>query len=792
MNDSVSDQAGLKDALIPAASTRMHLFSRAMESHILFPAIAILGLAAIWWTTLNTINSERAAAEESVALSTHYLTEIYESQMLRALREIDKTLKIVKYASYAWDTKDVLPKLKARDLLPPDLLFVIKMTNSKGEVVASTRPLTMANVASQDVFQQQRQSDVFSISRPQRDPASGTWKLNFSHRLDTPDGGFAGIVMLSVDADYFVSGFESTRLGKHGMLGLLGTDGIFRVSRSGDIVSAGGRANLTPLLMHPMSPEDETASTMSKEARASINPWDGVRRYTMAHTLYGFPLAVVVGLSADEQLAATRQNKQVYLWWATASSLLLILILAVLGYMSRQLALSRMRAIEEQAANAEHVEYLAFHDGLTTLPNRSLFSKLLDQSIKQAHRYNRQLAVLFFDLDHFKNINDTLGHEGGDHLLQEVATRVKACLRDSDTVARIGGDEFVALLPELDEEKYVATVAQKILSAVAKPFVLKGEEFRVTASIGISTYPQDGLDEQTLTKNADIAMYQVKEEGRNNFQFYSAKLNTNSLERLGLESSLRHALERNEFQLYYQTKLDIRSGQITGMEALLRWQHPDLGTVAPMKFLPIAEETGLIVPIGKWVLRAACLQNVIWQNQRSPRLNMAVNMSARQFFDDHLLVDLKSILADTGMDARLLELEITESLLMRDVEKTLQVLTGLREMGIQIAIDNFGIGYCSLATLKDFPIDTIKIDRSFITNIASVTEEVDLTKALIAMGRTLSKTVVAQGVETKQQAEYLRQNACDEFQGFYLNKPVPAEQITQLLRTADIDSNLAR
>lgn len=786
MGDSLTDQERLKDALLPAASTRMHLFSRAMESHILYPAIAILVLAAIWWTTLNTINSERTTAEHTVALSTHYLTEIYESQMMRALRDIDESLKIVKYASYAWGAKDVLPKLKAIDLLPPDLLFVIKMTNSKGEVVVSTRPLAMANVADQDVFQQQRQADIFSISRPQRDPASGTWKLNFSRRLDTPDGGFAGIVMLSVDAAYFVNGFESARLGKQGMFGLLGTDGIFRVSRSGDTVSAGGRANLTPLMMHPVS-SDETASTMAKEARVAINPWDGVRRYTMAHALHGFPLAVVVGLSADEQLAATLQNKQVYLWWATAGSLLLILILAVLGYMSRQLALSRMLAIEEQVANAEHVEYLAFHDGLTTLPNRSLFSKLLDQSIKQAHRYNRQLAVLFFDLDHFKNINDSHGHEAGDHLLQEIATRVKACLRDSDTVARIGGDEFVALLPELDEEKYVATVAKKILSAIAKPFNLSGEEFRVTASIGISTYPQDGLDEQTLTKNADIAMYQVKEAGKNNFQFYSAKLNANSLERLGLESSLRNALERNEFQLYYQTKLDIRSGQITGMEALLRWQHPDLGTVAPMKFLPIANETGLIVPIGKWVLRAACLQNVIWQNQGSPRLNMAVNMSARQFFDDHLLMDLKAILADTGMDAHLLELEITESLLMHDVEKTLQVLTGLKEMGIQIAIDNFGIGYCSLATLKHIPIDTIKIDRSFITNIARVADEVDLTKTLIAMGRMLSKTVVAQGVETKQQAEYLRQNACDEFQGFYLNKPIPAEQMTQLLRTVDID-----
>ncbi len=307
--------------------------------------------------------------------------------------------------------------------------------------------------------------------------------------------------------------------------------------------------------------------------------------------------------------------------------------------------------------------------------------------------------------------------------------------------------------------------------------------FHVTASIGISIYPQDGLDEQTLERNADIAMYQVKEEGRNNFQFYSEKLNAESLERLNLEACLRQALEQDQFQLYYQAKRDIGSGQITGMEALLRWQHPDLGTVAPLRFLPLAEETGLIIPIGKWVLRTACLQNVAWQNQGLPVLSIAVNLSVRQFFDESLLTDLKAILADTGMDARLLELEVTENLLMHDVEKTMRVLTELSDMRIRVAIDNFGIGYSSLAMLKQFPLDTIKIDRSFIRNITATDKDHALTNAVIAMGRTLSLNVVAQGVETKEQADYLRQNACNEFQGFYLNKPLPADQISELLRT---------
>jgi predicted signal transduction protein with EAL and GGDEF domain len=347
----------------------------------------------------------------------------------------------------------------------------------------------------------------------------------------------------------------------------------------------------------------------------------------------------------------------------------------------------------------------------------------------------------------------------------------------------MGGDEFVVLLPELDEEKYIVTVAQKILTAVASPFLLKSQEIRVTASIGISIYPQDGLDEQTLQKNADLAMYHVKEEGRNNFQFYSEKLNAKSLEQLTLEAGLRHALGRNQFQIYYQTKRDIGSGLITGMEALLRWQHPDLGTVAPSQFLPIAEETGLIVPIGKWVLRNACQQNVAWQNQGLPHLSIAVNLSVRQFFDKDLPTDIKAILADTGMDAHLLELDVTENLMMHDVEKTIRVLTELRKMGIRVAIDNFGIGYSSLSMLKKFPIDTIKIDRSFIREITDITKDHSLTDAVIAMGKTLSLNVVAQGVETKKQAEYLRQNACNEFQGFYLNKPLPADKISTLLRT---------
>jgi diguanylate cyclase (GGDEF)-like protein len=763
-----------------SAATLLRRWSgQATEPYLLFPVIALVVLGVIWGTTLNLINVERVGAERAAAASSRELAETYEAQVVRALREIDHTLKLVKYAYELKDVRITLPDLKSRALLPPDIVFGVSIVDSQGNAVASTRPSESTNVADQDYFQMQRQSDALTVGRPVRRPGSGEWKLQFSRRLDSADGTFAGVVTVTVDAAYFASGYESSKLGDRGVLGILGTDGVFRVRRTGESVFAGDTVDYA--LAAPGADQPEAEATLS------TNAWDGVRRYTSARRLFDFPLAVIVGLAEDEQLAAAHRNIRTYLWLATAGSILLILVAAVLSRMSWQLALSRLRAVAEHVAHAERVQYLAYHDGLTTLPNRSLFSKLLGQSINEAQRANRRLAVLFLDLDRFKHINDTLGHEAGDLLLQQVSARLKACLRASDTVARLGGDEFVILLPELDEEKYAATVAQKILSATAKPFLLRSHEFRVTASVGISTYPQDGLDEQTLTKNADIAMYRAKEEGRNNFQFYSEKVNAESLERLALESNLRHALEGHEFELHYQAKRDMRSGAITGMEALLRWQHPDLGTVAPMQFIPVAEATGLMVPIGKWVLKTACLQNVAWQNQGLPRLSVAVNLTARQFFDAHLLSDLASILETTHMDAHLLELEFTESLLMHDVEKALGVLTGLKNMGVRIAIDDFGIGYSSLSTLRQFPLDTIKIDRSFIRDVASNEQDKALATAIIAMGGTLSLTVVAQGVETKEQADFLREHACDEFQGFYFNKPVPAEQFTEVLQAqADI------
>jgi diguanylate cyclase (GGDEF)-like protein len=446
-----------------------------------------------------------------------------------------------------------------------------------------------------------------------------------------------------------------------------------------------------------------------------------------------------------------------------------------------RLAESELRESRANAQHAERARFLSNHDALTGLPNRRLFNELLDQAIGQARRREHKVAVMFVDLDRFKQINDTLGHEAGDELLKQVSMRLKACLRESDTVARQGGDEFVVLLPELTEAEAPSIVAQKIIHAMAYPFTLIGHEFRITASLGIALCPDDGSDKEDLTKHADIAMYHAKTEGKNTFRFYSARLKTHSLERLALEASLRGALERDEFVLHYQAKREMQ-GRIKGMEVLLRWQHPELGMLAPRQFLPVAEETGLIMPLGKWVIKTACRQNVEWRRTCKRRLVVSVNLTPRQFADDNLLDDVELILAESGMDPHLLEFEITESTLLRDSLKTLQVLTRLNQAGIRIAIDDFGTGYSLLSTLRRFPLDAIKINRSLIRAIGGSSEDHDLANAIVAMGHSLSLTIVAHGVETQQEVDRLRTLACDELQGFYFDTPVPADQFARSLQ----------
>jgi diguanylate cyclase (GGDEF)-like protein len=438
--------------------------------------------------------------------------------------------------------------------------------------------------------------------------------------------------------------------------------------------------------------------------------------------------------------------------------------------------------ISARKSAEERVQYLATHDGLTGLPNRALFGELLNLAIGTAKRYKRQFAVLFIDLDRFKIINDSLGHEAGDVMLREIALRLRDCLRASDVVARLGGDEFVVLLSEVSDQVQAEVVARNILAATMRPVMILGQECRVTASIGICLHPADGQDDLAVLKNADMAMYLAKEEGKNNFQFYSAAIHTHAAGRLALETNLRRALELDQFTLHYQAMVDFKTGAITGVEALLRWNNPELGAVSPTQFIPVAEDMGLIVPIGKWVLREACTQNVEWQRQGLPPVRISVNLSMRQLDDPDLVAEIEAVLKETGLLPDLLELEVTESAIMHNAERTVRVLAAIKGLGVRLAIDDFGTGYSSLAQLKRFPIDTLKVDRSFVREIPDNAGDRAIAEAIIAMGKTLSLTIVAEGVETPEQQAFLSEHNCDVMQGYYFSTPVAPEDFATLLR----------
>ena len=434
-------------------------------------------------------------------------------------------------------------------------------------------------------------------------------------------------------------------------------------------------------------------------------------------------------------------------------------------------------------AMASKMAHLAQHDCLTNLPNRMLLNDRIAQAIALANRHHTQLAVLYCDLDNFKHINDSLGHLVGDKLLQSVAKRLKECVRDSDTVSRQGGDEFVILLAETKSSEDAGISAQKILDTLQAVHGIAKSELHVTTSIGVSVYPADGLDAETLLKNADTAMYYAKEKGRNNYQFFIAEMNARAIERLIIESNLKLALEKQQFILYYQPKVNLKTGLMTGAEALLRWQHNEWGEVVPDIFVPIAEDSGLIVPIGRWVLRQACMQAKDWQNAGLQNIAIAINISAQEFLQKDFVAGVRAILKETGLEAQFLELEITESVLMRDAECSRTILTQLKKMGIKLAVDDFGTGYSSLSYLQRFPIDVLKIDKSFVQNIESAKDDGIIVSAIISMGNSLKLKVVAEGVETSSQLAFLKARHCEEGQGYFFSHPLTPDEFAKMLLT---------
>lgn len=438
--------------------------------------------------------------------------------------------------------------------------------------------------------------------------------------------------------------------------------------------------------------------------------------------------------------------------------------------------------VSEKRSMLKQMIHQAYHDPLTGLPNRVLFNDRLSLAIAQAHRNNEMLAVLFLDLDRFKQVNDMMGHAKGDILLKDVSEKIAECIRETDTVARLGGDEFTVLLPCVRHAQDAAKVAHKIIEMLDQSWRIDNQEFHITASLGIALYPNDGQDPEALLKHADTAMYRAKDKGKNNYQLYTQAMNTKIMERIKMESDLRQALKREEFRVFYQPQVNSGTGQITGVEALVRWCHPERGLMLPAEFIPLAEETGLIVPMGEWVLRTACAKNKRWQDEGLQPARVTVNISACQFEQQNLVGTIQKILEMTGLEAKWLELEITESALMKDVDSAIRTLNELKTMGVRISIDDFGTGYSSLNYLKRFPIHTLKIDRSFVKDIISNPEDVAIVSTVIAMAQNLNLQVIAEGVETEEQLAFLEQRKCIEMQGFLFSKPLPTEEIEVLLR----------
>jgi len=871
-------------------SRRARWLRRGLDTYISLPLFALALLAGMWVLSLHEIDLGRQRVRAAAVDAVGEVLGTYEAQVARSVDSIDQTLRVMKYAVERSGVRGALPELAREGLLPSGMVFTVSVVDRDGMTVASSPQAHAISVAEQAYFlyHQQRDSGGIFVSHAQRDAGNADAHLHFTRRLDDGRGNFAGVVMVETDPAYFTSGYERSRLGERGMLGLVGPDDVVRALRVGDQVSYGQQV---------------------PAGQGQVDVGDGVARFSAARELHLVPLRVVAGLDEAEQMAPFERETRDKIWaiamasvglaigtallwiWAwqgardrarvrraretfaaaSAASLDAFFVLREIRdanhvitdfrfidvnaraermtgmtrdqlrdltlmemipsarktgmfqllvdasqdggvherewenttqpryprWMQKQVVsveggiVAIVRDITERKLAEERMLHLAHHDALTGLPNRIRITERLNQMVDGARADSGSVMVAFIDLDGFKLVNDGLGHNAGDELLKVVAERMAGCVRPGDTVGRFGGDEFVLMLDAAAGAADATAVIERVRHAVLQSICVAGQEVQVSCSIGVAVYPHDGDNAETLLMHADAAMYRAKDLGKNNYQFYTREMNVNIEEKLRLMEGLRIALDQQQFRLMYQPKVELRTGRIFGCEALVRWDDPARGVIGPDRFIPLAEESGMIVALGEWVLRTACFQNQAWQDAGLAPLRISVNVSPRQFEEQGLVDRVARALADSGMNPHWLELEVTEGVIMRDLAQAVAKMAQLRAMGVFLSIDDFGTGYSSLSALKSFPISTLKIDKSFVRDLGRSDGDEAIASSIIELAHRLKLRVIAEGVETEQQRSFLSDNGCDELQGYLISRPLPAEQLALLLPVPGLAPSLS-
>jgi diguanylate cyclase (GGDEF)-like protein len=756
-------------------SAKVQTFSVRRSTRTIIIVIGIL-IVAMWGLVGLSVHTSRQAALDAASAQGLNLTIAFREEIARILRGVDGETALIaermrrdgnSFDLYAWGEENLGAShgIAQVSIIDPD-----------GELRSTTvephpPPTDLSDRAHFRVQLSERFHGLFIGQTILGRILVGVPLLPISRRVKARDGTFLGVIVVLIAPGALTTLPKSIDLGPHGSMTLAGLDNVIRARFTAD--SPDGTDGIGKSIAGGPRPRHVAQNGHGWFIRKSV--LDGITRVFTYGRVGSYPLVVTVGLDLDHELAGWRSLAAMIVAMAFGATLLLS---GLAAYLIRQI----LRDVSAARATAVKITHSAEHDFLTGLPNRMLLNDRIGQSIAAAQRHQTKIAVLFLDLDGFKHINDSLGHQTGDKLLQSIAMRLIGCVRASDTVSRQGGDEFVVLLPEMPRSEDAAVAAKKMLQTVAEAHFIDQHDLHITTSIGLSVYPDDGLDADTLIKNADTAMYQAKENGRARYRFFTPAMNVRAVERQSIEEGLRRALERHEFALHYQPKIDLKTGAITGAEALLRWTHPTRGSIPPVQFIPVAEDCGLILPIGAWVFHEACDQARAWVDAGLPLMTMAVNVSAIEFRNENFLENLFAILAETGFDPRSLEIELTESVLMKHAEPAASILHALRQKGVQVAIDDFGTGYSSLGYLRKFPVDALKIDQSFVRQISAAAEDTAIVAAVISMARSLKLRVVAEGVENLEELEFLRDHQCDEAQGYYFSRPVPAEQFANLLR----------